>query len=224
MGNKSITGVSSLSFNGAAANLHGIEVGNLLDKSATEEVTGESTHSGKNTFTGIINVGSASRLQIAGVALDASLTSNDLNMMKDLYSTSLVGQRVLTTGRSLGAVPKAIDADTTLVLGDAGLIIVNTGSANITVKLPDMKSYAAGSQFIIHKPSENYTLIINKGDHNAGFIMKTGLDSEITGSVITLDSVYSDPSSFKFVILYCTGVEDSTARWAIIGGSDAVLS
>jgi len=210
MGNKSITGVSSLSFNGAAANLHGIEVGNLLDKSATEEVTGEWTHSGKNTFTGIINVESASRLQIAGVALDDSLTANDLNMARGLYSASA---KLLTNTRSFGVVQKKVTGGTavTLSAADAGVIYVNTTDGMAGITMPLMSKDNAGSVFIIYIYSHIFACTITMKSPDLGFSVITGAATSASGSIITLNEVGA------FVIIMNSGVP--SGYWSIIGAN-----
>jgi len=224
MASNKITGVSSVSFNDASGTIHGIAAKNLLDKTATEAVTGAWTHSGVNTFTGTLNVPEASDFQIAGTALSATLTANDLNLIKGLYSASLAGQKLMTTARGIGSVEKVVtNANQVLTLAMFGIIKVTTASANSEITLPIMKDYSAGGIFVILKMTTGTGIVTVIPDaYQAGFIMKTGLDAEITGDTITMDS--SDTGSFKFVILMCTGIDDAIGRWAIISGSDAVLS
>ena len=188
-GNK-ITGVSSVSFNDASGTIHGIEAKNLLDKTATEAITGDWSHSGANTFTGTLNVPEPSDFQLGGVALSATLTANDLNLIKGLYSASLAGQKLMTTARSIGSVEKLVtNNDQVLSLAMFGVIKVTTATANSQITLPIMKDYSAGGMFIILKMTTGTGIVTVIPDATqAGFIMKTGLDAEITGDTITMDA------------------------------------
>jgi hypothetical protein len=223
MASNEITGVSNLTFNDASGTIQGIAAKNLLDKTATEAITGNWTHSGAMTITGTLNVSTPSNFQLGGVSLSGSLSANDLNLMRGLYSASYEGQKIMTTGIAYGAVPKTADANVTLTLAHAGVITCDMSNGNLQVTLPEMKTRSAGAIFIIIRSGASNTLTVVP-TANAGFIMKTGKDTQITGSVITMDATEISPDSVKFVILMCTGTEGANARWAIIGGSDAALS
>lgn len=223
MASNNITGISELSFNSGSAEIHGIAVANLLDKSATETVTGNWTHTGNNTFTNEVNISNLSDFKLGGKALSASLTASDINMLRGLYSASLSDQKVLTTARSLGAVIAELSNPTEdLTLDKAGLIKADTSGNNIQITMPKMEEYAAGAKFIILKTNANNNLTIVTVGGTQSFVILKDSDSSTIGSTITFDS--SESSYLKFVILECIGSDDSTACWAITGGYGLVLS
>ena len=214
MASNSITNVSSLSFNSESAAIQGISVKNLLDKSATELVTGAWTHSGANTFTGVLNVESASRLQIAGVALDASLTSNDLNMLGALYSASA---KVLTNTRASGTVQSAVlTAPTVLTAAMAGLINVDTGGGVVELTLPKISKNNAGAIFIVFLSGHASACTIIANSSDLGFALITGLATTVRGTSILLNE------RGAFVILMNSGV--AVGRWAVLSGDAIAIS
>jgi len=214
MANNKITGLGSVSFNDASGTIHGIAAKNLLDKTATEAITGDWSHSGDNTFTGALTVATPSNFKLGGVSLDDSLTGNDLNMLANLYTTDA---KVLTSAVFLGAVQTTVLVDQVLTFAKAGLIVYGTDGANRTCTMPLLTKGNAGAMFIIYLDAAgSYSLTIERNAADAGFVLMTGALTTVTGTKILLDA------NGDFVILMCSGVPNG--RWAIISGNNADLS
>jgi hypothetical protein len=206
MGSNGLLNVDSISFNNASGNLHGIEVGNLLDKSATETVAGAFTFSGDNTVTGTIDFDAPENLKIGGVALNASLTASDINMLADLYSA---GGKVVTTNKGWGGVASAESASIALTYDKCGLVEFNVAGGNVQATLPALAKENVGALFIISITSAGNTLSVKPNGADAGYSLMTGASTIVGASVISMDS------TDDVVILMCTGKSGGT--WAVLG-------
>lgn len=215
MASNKIKNVSSISFTGASAKLHNIDVGNLLDKSSNETITGDFTFSGDNSIEGSLNITSASKLKINGGKLSDSLTASDLNMISGLYET---GAKVLTTSKGVGSKSSDVLTSTTLTYNDAGVVIVDLSLNNVTLTLPALSYDNAGAMFVIVVKNSNKVLTIDSDNASEGICLTTGSGSQTRGSSVVLQN------QGDYIILMCVGKPDSNPNWAVLSSYNSVIS
>lgn len=210
MGDNDISGVNDISFTGTGK-IAGIENGNLLDKTADEEITGNWSVKTGNTF----EIEDVSGLKIDGDTVDA--TAAQINLLSGITDS----YHIVTCEKSLGNnISTTISSPTTLSISQAGFIPLDTSaSGSWQIVMPLIDSSTAGVIFIIYVESGGNDINIVANAANDGFVLMTGSATETKGTTLTLGSSTGD-----FVILMSNGGTSSNGLWAILGGFGCAIS
>jgi len=202
MGDNSINGIKDLAFtDDATGTVGGIVSDNLLDKSASETVTGAWAH------TGFIDI-TASKLKIGGTVV--TISAAEANMLKGLDTTSKI--MVLDTVNRTTTLDNT-DSAYNLGYDETGYVSCDTTSGVLQINLPALSTDNIGAKFIIDLVSavSDLTIVRNGADI---FTFMTASDTQTEGQTITM-------SSAKDVV--CIEALNA-AYWMITGGFNVAIS
>ena len=209
MSDNSITGIDTLTFTDVAGTVAGIANGNLVDKAASETITGVWAH------TAFIDI-TASKLKIGGTIVTS--TAADVNMLSGRYATgdaflSLQNQLGLNTPGSAYAVAH------TITLAEVGHVTIDSSGSGFQMVLPLINETSSGIECMIYTNVGGNDCTVIDNAANGGFVMPLTATTEAPGNTLTFGA-----TAGEFVCVKSNGGAGVLGLWMIIGAKGIALS